>query len=224
MWDIWNDLPSLTKWELKDQLGENFVNKMEPPYADESITLDELQMWLKLMGGDPPGTLESEPAPLDLADPEVAWRVQVYYETKWTYFPEDMGIKEMQDEYYALTDKKAKKAYRDSHPEMVSYWDWRRDWMHRNPETIPYLTEGDFEFNYSSPQAEQRAAQPQPWITWDEWTQYMGPNMSNLMEDHFKRDYDIPGVLQERMEELALQLGISYEEALNLMEESLTLR
>jgi hypothetical protein len=224
IWNIWHDLPNLTKWELKDQLGEDFVKKFVEDQVYDAITLDEMQGWLKLMGGDPPGTLNSEPAPIDLADPEVAWRVQVFYETKWTYFPKELGIDEMQDEYFALTDKKAKKAYRDSHPEMVAYWDWRRDWMHRNPETVPYLQEKDFEFNYSSPEAERRAEQPQPWLTWDEWTQYMGPNMTKLMEDHFLRDYEIPDTLQNRIDELAGQLGLSYSEALGLMEESLSLR
>ncbi len=93
--------------------------------------------------------------------------------------------------------------------------------MHRNPETVPYLTEKEYEFKYSSPEAKIRAEEPQPWMTWDEWRQYMGPSMTNLMEDHFVRDYDIPEVLQERMEELAGQLGVSYSEALRLMRESI---
>jgi hypothetical protein len=225
IWDIWHDLPNLTKWELRDQLGENFDKKLmvENPSYD-SITLDELQIWLKLMGGDPPGTLNSEPPPIDLADPEVAWRVQVFYNTKWEYFPKELGIDEMQDEYFALTDKKAKKAYRDSHQVMVDYWDWRRDWMHRNPETVPYLTDKDFEFEYSSPEAERRAGQPEPWLTWDEWQQYMGAPASNLMEDHLVRGEDLNPAMQDRVEDLAVQLGLGYTEALGLMEESLALR
>ena len=93
--------------------------------------------------------------------------------------------------------------------------------MHRNPETVPYLTEKEFEFKYSSPQAEARAEQPTPWFTWDEWSQFMGPNLTGLMEDHFVRDYPVVSVMRERIEEIAAQLGITYDEALQLMEQSL---
>jgi hypothetical protein len=48
--------------------------------------------------------------------------------------------------------------------------------------------------------------------------------MSNLMEDHFLRDDDLTGTMQDRVEEFAAQLGISYSEALDLMEESISLQ
>ncbi len=226
IWNIWFDIPSLTKTELIEQLGEDFEEKFinEDTRSYESINLGEMQGWLKLMGGDPPGTLESEPAPIDLADPEVAWRVQVFKDTRLQYFGEE--IFDIQNGYYDIPekDKKARKAYRAKNPALVAYWDWRRDWMHRNPETVPYLTEKDYEFEYSSPEAKARAEQPQPWLTWDEWTQYLGPSMSNLMEDHFVRGYDIPPTFQDKADELGQQLGISYEEMLDLMEESIALR
>ena len=221
MWSIYNELPKLTKDELKEQLGDEyytkFVNKETRSY--DSIELNELQVWLKLMGGDPPGTLESEPVPIELADPEVAWRAEVFYDTRKVYFPD---FYEIQKGYYEIPDedKAAKKAYKAENPSLEPYWEWRRDWLHRNPEVVPYLDD-DLEFEYSSPEAQRRAEEPQPWLTWDEWTQYMGPSMSNLMEDHFVRDYDIPDVLQDRIEELASQIGISYGEALGLMRESI---
>ena len=48
--------------------------------------------------------------------------------------------------------------------------------------------------------------------------------MANLMEDHFVRGYDIPPTFVDQADELGQQLGISYEEMLDLMEESLTRR
>jgi hypothetical protein len=224
IWDIWNDLPKLTKDELKEQL-EGFEEKFwdKDTRNMEAVTLEEMQTWLVLMGGDPPGTLEREPAPIDLADPEVAWRAQAFYETRWTYFPDWYDL---QKEYYDIPEenKKARKAYRNANPMLVDYWDWRRDFFHRNPEVVPYLTDKDYEFKYSSPQAEQLAEQPQPWLTWDEWQELMGRNKANLIEDHFERGYDIPDVMQDPIEDLAAQLGISYSEAMDLMEESLALR
>jgi hypothetical protein len=48
--------------------------------------------------------------------------------------------------------------------------------------------------------------------------------MGNLMEDHFERGHGISSPLQNRIDELAGQLGVSYGEALGLMEESLVSR
>jgi hypothetical protein len=226
IWDIWHDLPKVHKDELKEQLGEDFVKKFydKETRSYDSISLDEMQGWLKLMGGDPPGTLNSEPAPIDLADPEVAWRTQVFYNTREQFF--GFEIFDIQNAYFDIPedDKKARKAYRNDNPILVDYWDWRRDWMHRNPETVPYLTDKDFEFEYSSPEAERRAGQPEPWLTWDEWQQYMGAPASNLMEDHLVRGEDLNPAMQDRVEDLAVQLGLGYTEALGLMEESLALR
>jgi uncharacterized protein YidB (DUF937 family) len=44
------------------------------------------------------------------------------------------------------------------------------------------------------------------------------------MEDHLVRGEDLNPAMQDRVEELAEQLGISYSEALDLMEESIALR
>ena len=52
----------------------------------------------------------------------------------------------------------------------------------------------------------------------------MGPHMSNLMEDYLLRDHDLTGTMQDRVEDIASQLGISYSEALDLMKESISLR
>lgn len=225
LWNIWFDLPDLTKKELKEQFGDEFSDKFVNKWTRnvDSISMEELQVWLKLMGGDPPGTLDSEPAPIDLADPEVAWRAEVFYDTRKVYFPDWFDI---QSGYYDIPeeDKAARKAYKAENPSLEPYWEWRRDWLHRNPEVVPYLTDKEYEFKYSTPEAEQRAEQPQPWLTWDEWTQFMGPSMSNLMEDYFLRDDDLTGTMQDRVEELASQLGISYNEALDLMEESISLQ
>jgi len=221
LWGIWNDLPSLTKRELMEQIPEmeeKFVNKDTRNY--EAIEIGEMQGWLKLLGGDPPGTLESEPAPIDLADPEVAWRTQVFYDTRRQYFPDWY---EIQSEYYDIPedDKDARKEYREANPILVDYWDWRRDWLHRNPETVPYLTDKDYEFKYSTPQMERRAQEPQPWLTWDEWQQIMGPNASRLMRDFIDQGEPIPAVMEEQLDELAVNLGISMDELYDLVEQSI---
>jgi hypothetical protein len=51
------------------------------------------------------------------------------------------GIFETQDQYYQIdpANKSAKKAFREKHPELVGYWEWRRDFMRQYPNLIPYL-------------------------------------------------------------------------------------
>jgi len=50
-------------------------------------------------------------------------------------------IFDTQEVYFQIPpdDKKAKKAYRAEHPELVEYWEWRRDFMRQFPNMIPYL-------------------------------------------------------------------------------------
>ena len=220
MFNIFWELPTLTRKEITEQLGDDFKTKFvdQETQSLESISMEEMQVWLKLMGSDPPGTLNSEPAALELADPEVAWRAQVFYDTRKVYFPDFYDI---QSGYYDIPeeDKAGRKAYLAENPSLEPYWDWRKDWLHRNPEVAPYLS--DKELKYSSPEAQRQAEEPAPWYTWDEWTQYMGPHMSNLMEDHIVRGDVLTGTMQDRVEDLAGQLGISYTEALDLMKESI---
>ncbi|MHA2068688.1 MAG: hypothetical protein ACXABY_30360, partial [Candidatus Thorarchaeota archaeon] len=157
MFSVFWEMPKLHRDEITDQLGDDFYTKFvnQETQSLESISLNELQVWLKMMGSDPPGTLESDPVPIDLADPEVAWRAQVFYDTRTQYFPDWW---EIQNGYYDIPEenKKGRKAYKAQNPSLEPYWEWRRDWFHRNPEVVPYLSD-KFEFKYSTPEAEERA-------------------------------------------------------------------
>ncbi len=68
--------------------------------------------------------------------------VQVlYYQYQMQRDQKFPDIFDTQNAYYQIPpdDKKAKKAYRAEHPELVEYWEWRRDFMRQFPNMIPYL-------------------------------------------------------------------------------------
>lgn len=101
-WDTWNNLPDLTKNQLRDQLGSEFTDGMFSADTGwgKNVPPEKLAVWLKLMGGDPPGTLTAaEGQTVDLAAPEVAQRAQVFYNTRDAQYP---GWKEAQNGYFAI--------------------------------------------------------------------------------------------------------------------------
>lgn len=104
-WDIWNGLPKLTRDQLQEQLGPQFSDTMFSADTGWGKNADpaKLATWLKLMGGDPPGTLAAaDGATLDLASPETAQRAQVFYNVRDQQYP---GWREAQDGYFALTNR-----------------------------------------------------------------------------------------------------------------------
>jgi hypothetical protein len=217
IWDKWLSLPKLQQDALKEVMGEEFqekfLNKETRNY--EAIPVETFQMWMKLMGGDPPGTLNSEMPKFEMPPDDVAWQAQAFYDTRKQYFP---NYWKAQNEYYDLTTRSARKAYLKKHPELADYWDWRRDWMHRNPEAVPFLTD-EFEFKYRSEWMEREAEQPGPWLTRDEIQATLGPNLYNLVEDHVYRGEPLSNAAERQVEEWADRLGISVDDLFAMFEE-----
>jgi len=168
-----------------------------------------MQVWLKLMGGDPPGTLNSPTMPLTLTDPDTSWRVEQFYNLRGALFP---NYRDQQDIYFKLDDQ-AKKQYRYDNPTLVQYWDWRRDFFHRNPEVVPYLDD-DFEFQYPSAQAAQSALQSQtPQYTFQEWSYVVGSrSTANVLASG-----QIPPGAEDYLEGLADELGLTLQDLIYLV-------
>jgi len=126
---------------------------------------------------------------------------------------------------FKLPEKSAqRKAFLAKNPELADYWDWRRDWFHRNPEVVPYLTdkmEKAYEFAYSSEEAIQKVRENQPYFTWDEWQQVLPNHLRNLVLDNIYNDENIPEGAQNQLEEIASQLGVDYDHMLQLIEGSI---
>jgi len=147
VWATWNALPTVTKNELKDQLGTQFSTQFldRETRATDSISSEQLSIWLKFMGGDSPMIMTADQnmlislfqGQLKLTDPETAWRAEVFYGTRKKLFG---NYYDLQKEYYALPQSK-RKAYLAANPDLARYWDWRRDFMGKNPDLVPYLTD-----------------------------------------------------------------------------------
>lgn len=142
-WAQYNSFPDLNKREIREQLGGNFdeifLNKETRAY--DSISVEQMQVWIKLMGGDPVGTLSAEQKTLmalydvDLTPAETAWRVEVFFDDRKELYP---NYFEMQEEYYAQPANNRRPS-----AELKAYWGWRRDWMNKNPDLVPYLTDNE---------------------------------------------------------------------------------
>ena len=167
IWDRYNDMPTIDKWEVREQLGREFEQLFlsRETRSYESIPNEMMQMWLKMIGGDPPGSFSGVAVPIEFAPPEVAWRAQAFFEMRDQMFDYNEVLRNTQEQYFKLSTS-ARRQFRAQHPELVQYWAWRRDFFMRNPDVVPYLDE-DFEFNYESVQQMLQATQ-QPGLTPEE--------------------------------------------------------
>jgi hypothetical protein len=143
LWDQWNDMPTLNRNEVKEHLGptfkEAFLDKETRNY--DAIDLDEMQYWLMIMGGDPPGKVSyaSGRTPLELTDPDVAKRLDVYYKFRNQMFDYYNSVVPLQKEYFDIEEWQDRKTFREANPVLPDYWDWRRDFIVNNPDLAPYI-------------------------------------------------------------------------------------
>ena len=202
--DKYYSSPSLVKSQIRKELGEEFVRDFLATGTRDpmSISPEMLGMWLKLVGGDPPGTLGSEALPLVLAPLDVAYRAQAFYDTRSTYFPEYF---EQQEDYYKLKEGKPRKAFLVDHLDFAQYRNWRRDWLLRNPDVAPYLTE--FPPLFESEAALIAAEEAQPNFLPQEWQALLGLPAYNLTLDALEGD-ELPLVARNKLDEIAQQLGL----------------
>ena len=177
IWNTWNDLPKLNQDEVREQLGDlfqtAFLDKETRSY--DGIPINNLQVWLKVMGGDPPGqfTFSDNLTPLEMTEPDVAYRVQVFYDTRNAIFGYAENIWPLQKKYYQLMEGGARKRYLFEHPELKKYWDWRRDFLLRNPTLAPYLEDDPTKLpKYKSEADLETALSAEPQFTPEEITSF----------------------------------------------------
>ncbi|MFA5378086.1 MAG: hypothetical protein WC455_20205 [Dehalococcoidia bacterium] len=227
LWSAYNEYSPLNKQEIKDQLGDEFAYAFlnKDTRSIDSIDLPTLQVWLKLMGGNPPGTMTQKVTkPLELTPPDIAWRINVFNQTRNSKYP---GWYDIQSNYFDLTKGKARQTYLKQYPMLKSYWNWRNDFMMRNPDTVQYLTdltqEGEEEkYQYGSVEEMQAIQANQPNFTWQEWQGNLGNSLSNLVADNILGGESLSETARNRLERIAENMGISYEMLLQKLEMSLT--
>lgn len=209
VWNIYSELSTLDKGIVRDTLGDEFVMRfMDKETRNyEAIPIEQLQMWLKMMGGDPPGTL-TEAFPIDFAPPEVANQAQIFYDVRNENFAD---YYELQSKYFDLAEGQARKDYLRKYPQLKEYWDWRRNFLKRNPSIAAYIDDS-FEPKYASVQEMEQAYQNEPTFTKYELTRYVGSAGISILTDVYNQGFIPPPDIVEYLTEKAGSLGMTYEE------------
>lgn len=218
VWAKWNEIPKVNQDELKDQLGasfaDKFVNKESRSY--DTISPMQLQVWLKLMGGKPVGTLSADVElmaefnQLKLTDPETAWRVETFYNMRNEDFPD---WHKLQNKYYATPEKDRAK-YLKQNPQLKGYWDSRRKWMETNPDLARFLTDNEKQLK----QLESKKRNPEIAVpTAQEVQAQMSPAMLELVSE-WQSGQTLPSSLERYLDQLAQQYGnVNQRELLGIL-------
>jgi hypothetical protein len=228
IWNWWWEAPKIHQDEAKAQLGDlfdrGFVNK--ETRAIDSISLETLTTWVHLLGGKAPGQLElsGDIAPIQLTDPIIANKLQSFYDVRSRIFNYSEVVWPLQQAYFRLDKGEAREAFRLAHPVLPKWWTYRRDFMIRNPDLIPYIEDDpERQPTFPSEAALRQAEAAQPDLTKFEWQQALGPALYNLAIDGIRGD-DLPRSVDLRLDEVAEGLGLSGgEEILFRLEDALAL-
>lgn len=208
LWTAWHKLPTVHRNQVKDALGDDFYTLFlnQDTANTEAVTPQQMAVWLKMMGGDPPGSLDSEVANIEYAPDDVAWRAQVFYLTRNEKFP---NWKDWQDDYFKLDEYSPD---RKGHP-VIQYWEWRNEFFHMNPDVVAYVDD-DYEFSYHERTDYQLAQQTQPNFSAQEFEALFGPTVFKVAQRAAQGE-TIPGDLQDYLKEEAEKLGLTYWQMLD---------
>ena len=209
VWNMYSEMPDVNKRIIRETLGDEFQLRFldENTRNYQAIPIEQLQMWSKMMGGDPPGTL-SEAFPINLAPPVVANQAQIFYDTRNQTFPEYYM---WQQEYYSLAEGKPRREYLKQNPQLAQYWGWRRDFLKRNPSVAPYIDD-NFEPKYSSVQEMEQAWKGEPSFTRYELARYLGDSSVRILIGVYTGKMNPPQDVVDYLTEKAEAIGLTYEE------------
>ncbi len=221
VYDTYFDMPTLHKQQVREALGDAFVDNMlaEETRNSAAVDIETLGMWLRMMGGEPPGTLSGSALPIALAPREVAEQVQVYYDFLDQFFPDDLY--EQQRRYFMMEQGAARDNYKANHPILETYWGWRREFLYNNPDIAAYIEEDPNKRpQYESEEALMEVLGQQPRYSWIQWQMLLGVHLASLVADT-TRGHELPDVGKEQIEEVAARLGITSAELLDLVRSSI---
>jgi hypothetical protein len=197
IWSRYNEMPSVHKKQLREVLGESFEFFFLQEKNYDAISPETMAVWLRTMGGETPGSISGDALPLEQAPDEVAQKVQVFYDTRRRTFGDE--IWDVQDKYFMLGDGAPRTNYLGQHPELKAYWDYKQDFMRRNPDTAPYLEENPDRWpKYPSEGAIPTATE----FTDQELYTLLGPILFRLYKD----SEPLPQAAKEAIEALGLNI------------------
>jgi hypothetical protein len=212
-WDRWYALPTVTQKELLDQMGPQFADKFinKDTRNVNAISLEEMQVYLKLMGGKPVGVMTADQkmlvqlfsGQLQLTKPEVAWRAQSFYEIRKSQFPD---YYQQQNDYYDPGSKSYKKAT----PSLKQYWNWRRDFLTKNPDLVPYLTDNEKDIAKAQTQSRREGAVP---LVSDI---QLSPSLERLVSDA-RQGGELSYAAEQGLKTVATSYGLSIEQLYGML-------
>ncbi len=215
MWQKYNELPTINKEEVREQLGEDFqqtfLNKETRSYDD--IPTEVMAVWLKMMNVDPLGGLTADQRLLvslygkvKMTDPEMAWRVETFYDQRNGQFD---NWRELQEEYYNLPKNKRKQFVKQN-PELRQYFDWRSSFMRDNPDLVPYITDNEKAIEKAKNQTRTQQAVP----TAQELQVQIPDSLQNIIR---LSDGKLPASAERELERIAEQNGMSVETLMGIL-------
>lgn len=202
LWQRYTSLPIIDQQAAKTSLGplftDGFVSKDTRNY--DSISTDMMVTWLKLLGGTPPGSLDGKQdvPPIKFAPPAVAAVADQYYAYRNAMWP---NYSEQAQIFFSL-DPKAQKRYKNEHPDFAIALNWRTDFLLRNPNVVPYLSDKNPP-KYKSEQAALAAQQNQPNLSAQEWQMTIGIPAYRLVLDNAP----LSAAMRAKLKQVADQYG-----------------
>ena len=128
---------------------------------------------------------------------------------------------ELQDEYYSLKEGAPRKKYLENHPLLEAYWDWKWDWIYRNPSLAPYLVDDPDKLpKYESIEELKEVQEAEPALTWMEWSSTLTLPVWRLVQDNLRFGDRLLESEIEELEEVADRLGLSLEELMLRLSEA----
>lgn len=219
IWKTYNELPKVNRDEVREHLGEPFqmafLNSDTRSYDD--VPTELMAVWLKMMHVDPAGGLTADQRLLvsfygkvQFTDPEVANRVEVFYDNRNSDFPDWY---EKQQTYYSFTNKNQRKQYLNQNPDLKRYFDFRSTFMIDNPDLVPYLTDNQKSIDKAKNQTRTQTAVP----TAQEIKINLPPDINELIYTYSQNGNTIPPVLLSELEYYGQNYNLTGEQVYNIV-------
>ncbi|HEY6020776.1 MAG TPA: hypothetical protein VIY48_13040 [Candidatus Paceibacterota bacterium] len=222
VWARYNQLPDLNQREIRDQLGadfqDSFLNKNTRNY--DEVPTELMSVWLKLMGTDPLGGLTADQRMLvslygkvQLTNPEVANRVQVFYDMRNQRYKNWFDT---QTGYFNLPKGGQRSSYLAKHPELKQYWDFRTQFMRNNPDLVPYLTDDPKAIAKAKNQARTGNAVPTA-NEIQQMTANMPSDLKEIVYTFAQSGDQLPPVVLDELEYYAQSQGLDPQTMVNIL-------
>lgn len=131
------DMPKLYQDQVKEQLGpafEDWINSKSPRPTMPNSTLAG---WAQAMGKIMPKSIDAANTPLRFAQPEIAKKVQDYYDLQAKLFP---WAKEAWNEYYTYPENSPQRKAMTDSKQFQQMFAWSDAYKANHADIIPWVT------------------------------------------------------------------------------------